>query len=147
MTRVDFYVLDGEDEASRLTLVCRLAEKAHERGKTVFVHDDDEGRLGRLDAALWSFRPESFVPHRLLAADEPPDGVDSDPVQLGLGEPAADRSVLINLAREVPAFFSRLERTLEVVDQHPDVRAAGRERYRFYRHRGYPLELHRIAGR
>ena len=144
MTRVDFYVLPGEEPATRLAFVCRLAEKAYERGQPVFVHGDDEALLARLDDALWSFRPSAFVPHRLLPADEPPSAVDAEPVQLSAGEPAPDRRVLINLAREVPAFFSRLERTLEVVDQSPAVRDAGRERYRFYRHRGYPLKHHQI---
>ena len=144
MTRVDFYVLGGEAEAARLALVCRLAEKACERDQTVFVHGDDEALLARLDAALWTFRPGGFVPHRLLAAGESVSGVDTDPVQLSLGEPASDRRVLINLAAAVPPFFSRFERALEVVDQRPDVRDAGRERYRFYRHRGYPLGHHRL---
>jgi len=144
MTRVDFYLLGSAEESLRLGLVCRLAEKAVERGQALFVHGDDETLLTRLDEALWSFRPSAFVPHRVLAADETPSGVDSDPVQLSIGEPAGDRRLLINLAAEVPAFFSRFERTLEVVDERPDVRESGRERYRFYRNRGYPLAHHRL---
>lgn len=144
MTRVDFYLLGSAAESLRLGLVCRLAEKAVDRDKTVFVHGDDEALLARLDEALWSFRPGAFVPHRVLAPGEIPSGIDSDPVQLSSGEPAGDRQLLINLAAEVPAFFSRFERTLEVVDERPDVREAGRERFRFYRNRGYPLAHHRL---
>ena len=144
MTRIDFYVLGSEEEALRLGLVCRLAEKAVDSGQSVFVHGDDEALLARLDEALWSFRPSAFVPHRVLAAGHTPSVVDSDPVQLSTGEPPTDRRLLINLATAVPAFFSRFERTLEVIDERPDVRDAGRERYRFYRHRGYPLAHHRL---
>ena len=144
MTRVDFYVLPGEDPAARLEFVCRLAEKALERRRNVFVHGDDEAELERLDALLWGFRPTAFVPHRLVPAGEPPGAAERAPVELSTGEPHPDRHVLVNLGRDVPAFFSRFERALEVVDQRPPIRDAGRERYRFYRHRGYPLGHHRL---
>jgi len=144
MTRVDFYVLPGTEIDARLAFVCRLAEKAQERGQTVFVHADEPSLLARLDDVLWTFRPTAFVPHRLVSADEMTSTQSADPVHLSAGEPGPDRQVLINLALEVPAFFSRLERTLEVVDQDPAVRDAGRERYRFYQRRGYPLGHHRL---
>lgn len=144
MTRVDFYVLSGADPEARLALVCRLAEKAHEQGQTVFVHGDDEALLARVDEALWSFRPSAFVPHRLIPTGELTSAADSDPVQISNGEPGPDRRVLINLGATVPAFFSRFERALEVIDQSASVRDAGRERYRFYQHRGYPLKHHRL---
>jgi len=144
MTRVDFYVLSGENPGDRLALVCRLAEKAHEQGQTVFVHGDDLTLLAHVDEFLWRFRPTAFVPHGLIPPGEPSSTVDSDPVQISSGEPGPDRRVLINLGERVPAFFSRFERTLEVVDQSATVRDAGRERYRFYQHRGYPLKHHRL---
>jgi len=144
VTRVDFYVLAGEDPADRLVFVCRLAEKAYESSRAVFVHGDDERLLARLDDALWTFRPSGFVPHRHVPLDEPPNAIDADPVQISSGEPGPDRRILINLGERVPPFFSRFERALEVVDQAPATREAGRERYRFYSHRGYPLKHHRL---
>lgn len=52
--------------------------------------------------------------------------------------------LLINLAPEVPGFFSRFPRVAEVVDADPQVRAQGRERFRFYKDRGYALETHNL---
>jgi DNA polymerase-3 subunit chi len=52
---------------------------------------------------------------------------------------APHHQVLLNLGAGVPAQFARFERLLEVVGNEPDELAAGRERYRFYRDRGYPL--------
>ena len=144
MTRVDFYVLSDEDETNRTKLVCKLAEKAFRHDKAVFIHSDDTALLKQLDDELWQFRPDSFVPHRLLASDEIANKTDADPVQLSDGEPGNDRHVLINLSSEVPPFFSRFERTLEVVNQAENVRDAGRERYRFYKERGYPLHHHKM---
>lgn len=144
MTRVDFYVLSDADADNRTMLVCKLAEKAFRHDKAVFIHSDDTDLLAQLDERLWQFRPDSFVPHRLLGSDEITNQIDSDPVQLSSGEPANDRRVLINLASHVPAFFSRFERALEVVNQAENIREPGRERYRFYQQRGYPLHHHKM---
>jgi len=48
--------------------------------------------------------------------------------------------VLVNLHAEPPPFFSRFERLAEIVgvDDVP----AGRERFRFYRERGYEMRTH-----
>ena len=51
--------------------------------------------------------------------------------------------VLINLSSEVPLFFSRFERVTEIIGLLD--KASGRERFRFYRDRGYPLKSHTIA--
>ncbi len=52
--------------------------------------------------------------------------------------------MLINLADEVPDFFSRFERVAELIDRDPAVRTAGRNRFRLYRDRGYTLNTHNI---
>lgn len=144
MTRVDFYVLSDSDAQNRNTLVCKLAEKAFRHDKPVFIHADDANLLEQLDQHLWHFRADSFVPHRLVHNGEPLSQLDNDPVQLSANEPGTDRRVLINLSNQVPTFFSRFERTLEVVNQSEPVRDSARERYRFYQQRGYPLQTHKM---
>jgi len=52
--------------------------------------------------------------------------------------------LLINLGLDVPGFFSRFERVAEVVDGDETQKAKGRERFRFYKDRGYPLETHKL---
>ncbi len=144
MTRVDFYVLDDAEEANRLMLVCKLTEKAFRHDQEVFIHSDDTELLNELDQALWHFRHDSFVPHRLLSPNEMANLSDNDPVQLSACEPISKKPILINLAAQVPPFFSRFERTLEVVNQSETVRDLGRARYRFYKERGYPLQHHKM---
>ena len=144
MTKIDFYVLPCESADKRLELVCKLAEKAVRAKQPVFIHADDSQLLQQLDKVLWAFRAESFVAHSVVTDIDAVDHPDADPVHLSQGQPAYDRRVLINLAPEVPAFFSRFERTLEVVNQAYDVRDSGRDRYRFYKQRGYPLQHHKM---
>ena len=69
-----------------------------------------------------------------------------EPVLIGLSQPPAEGrwDVLINLAPAVPEFFSRYERVAEVVDANAVRREQSRERYRFYRDRGYPLNTHQV---
>ncbi|MFK7890308.1 MAG: DNA polymerase III subunit chi [Granulosicoccus sp.] len=144
MTRVDFYVLSTQDTQDRLTLVCKLAEKAVAVGQKIFIFANNIQELEKLDALLWTFRPVSFVAHHLLDANISNVAGNDDPVHLSCGEPAIDRNLLINLDSAVPYFFSRFERTLEIVNRQPDIERAGRERYLYYKHRGYPLKHHSV---
>lgn len=141
MTEIDFYVLDNVSPQGRAIIACRLVEKAFELGHRIYLHAADAASATALDAELWRFRPGAFLPHELL------DGANDAPILLGHGEPPTDeRYLLVNLAPEVPAFFSRFERVAEIVNEEPAVREAGRERFRFYRDRGYSLRTHKLKG-
>lgn len=61
MTRVDFYVIPSADPDARLTIACRLAEKAWRQGMRIFVLCSDEAQRDALDARLWNFRGETFI--------------------------------------------------------------------------------------
>ena len=139
MTRIDFYILGTDAPLERLKTACRIAEKAFLLRHQVHIHTGDPALSQRLDELLWTFRDRSFVPH----AVEPEDPAQW-PVTIGHAMEPAPRAVLVNLAPEVPPFFGRFERVAEVVDAQSEVKAAGRERYRFYRDRGYPLHHHNL---
>ncbi len=139
MTRIDFYILERHPQHGRELLACRLAEKAVALGLRVHVHVADPAQGERLDALMWTYRDGSFLPHVIG------DGSDAQtPVSIHHAAEPGVHEVLINLADEVPVFFSRFERVAEVIDSRPEIRAQGRERFRFYRDRGYALETHRI---
>ena len=85
-----------------------------------------------------------FVPHCRLdaaCAAETPVIVDHALDHQG---PA---SVLVNLHPSPPPFFSRFERLAEIVSGDDAAAAAGRERWKFYRERGYELRSHDLSGR
>ena len=143
MTRVDFYILDDDSRLQPPAVACRLAEKAWQSGHRVLLQVRDEGEARHLDRLLWTYRDQSFVPHGLLGkADEA-----LNPVLIGHDESGGkEHQVLINLADAIPSFFSRFERVAEIISPDPAGKAAGRERYRFYRDRGYPLHTHTLRG-
>ncbi|WP_303903574.1 DNA polymerase III subunit chi [Thiohalomonas denitrificans] len=142
MTRIDFYILKASSAGEREMFACRLTEKAFEQGHRIYIHVADETAVARLDELLWTFRADSFLPHERL--DIPDADIDT-PIHIGSGEePGPHDDVLINLADDVPLFFSRFRRVAEVIAGDEAHRATGRERYRFYRDRGYPLEAHKL---
>jgi DNA polymerase-3 subunit chi len=141
MTQVDFYVLKSNANGNRYMLACRIAEKAWAQGHRVLIHTQSPEDAKHMDRLMWTFRDQSFVPHGLI---ETANAV-LNPVLIGSAGGAGDEhEVLVNLADEVPNFFSRFERVAECVDSDESVRLGGRERFRFYRDRGYPLKTHEI---
>ena len=142
MTRVDFYVLPGGGPGDREQFACRLADIAYRRKQRVYVFAQSKDQAIALDKLLWTFQAGSFVPHDLHPAEAAAD----TPVLIGHdGVPEDGHEVLINLAPTVPSFFSRFARVAEVVNQDGAVKQAGREKFRFYRDRGYSLETHTLT--
>lgn len=142
MTQVDFYILDKQASGDRYQLACRIAEKARRAGRRVLIHTPTAAESKHVDTLFWTMWEQSFIPHGLLGKDEP----QINPIMIGDGSSdAEEHEVLINLAAEVPMFFSRFERLIECVDHDNAVKAAGRERFRYYREHGYPLQTHNIT--
>jgi len=142
VTRVDFYVLKSQAGGETHKTACRIAEKAYRLGQKVYLHTDSAEGASALDQLLWVFRDGSFVPHELADSGAAP----GSPVLIGHDrEPDPDhRDVLVNLAGQVPSFFSRFERVVEIVGGDHGQRSLARERFRFYRDRGYPLDTHEL---
>ncbi len=139
MTRVDFYELPDVDLEARSRFACRLAHKAVSSGQRVHVHVASAASATDLDALMWEYPDHRFLPHGVSGEA----AARNAPVVIGHAEPEADADqLLINLAAEIPPFFGRFERVAEiVVDQ---LRDDGRERWKFYRDRGYPLHHHKL---
>ncbi len=138
MTKVDFYILQS---GSREHTACKLIEKAFGLGHRIYVHAGSNDQLEKIDNLLWTFRAGSFIPHQRYQDDSN----ENSPVQLGTHDaPNIDSDVLINLAPEVPLFFSRFQRVAELVGSDEQAKALGREHFQFYRDRGYQLETHNI---
>ena len=103
----------------------------------------DRAQLQQLDQALWSFSEQDFLPHvharDPLAAQTPIILTADDSADL------PHHQILINLGSDTPAHFARFERLLEIISADDADKAAGRDRYRFYKERGYPLTHHVAA--
>lgn len=128
--RVDFYLLKNNSAEAKWLLVCRLLEKAYLRGHRVFVYCNNQQEAETLDELLWTFKESSFIPHNLQGeGPEPPP-----PIQIGFGqEPRGFDDILFNLASEVPLFYPRFRRIIEIVSNDEVERELSRAHYREYR--------------
>jgi DNA polymerase-3 subunit chi len=136
VTRIDFYILPDVALSALNRFACRLASKAVSSGHSVLMHTANETAGRELDELLWHYPDRRFLPHAVMHGDDP-GGV---PVLIGWEPPERYDGVLINLTSDVPEFFARFQRVAEIVVQ--EARDQGRDRYRFYRRRGYPLYDH-----
>lgn len=138
MTTIDFYT----HVADRLAFAARLVAKAVAAHGSTRILTPDPATTDALDRLLWVAPATGFLPHCRIdspVAGQTPVWIDH---RLEHSGPAA---VLVNLHAEPPPFFSRFERLAEIVGI--DDAAAGRERYRFYRERGYELRAHDMSER
>ena len=141
MPRIDFYVSEAAGADARLRLACRVAEKAYLAKQTVVVWFDDATLLPKFDELLWTFGDGSFVPHDAVTND----GTCASPVALTTGPmPAGHSDVLINLGNTVPERFETFARVAEFLDGRPEVRAAGRERFKLYRSKSLEPQTHNV---
>jgi DNA polymerase-3 subunit chi len=138
MTRVDFYILQDVAMPARVRFACRLAAKAVVAGHRVILHASDEAAAQEIDELLWHYPDRRFLPHCMQ------DDITSSvaPLLVTWQEPPRYDGVLVNLTHTVPEFFGRFDRVAEVVVQ--DIRDEGRDRYKFYRDRGFPLYHHEL---
>lgn len=142
MTRVDFYLLNEPGQSSRDHALCRLVHKAYTLGHRIYVLTGSDDEAQRLDHLLWTFSAGSFVPHELGTGEARRTQV---PVLIGTQNPPDDfGDVLITVAPEVPDCFSRFGRVAEIVGGDEPDKQRARDRFRFYRDRGYTLQTHTL---
>ncbi len=132
MTKVDFYT--GSED--KLRTACQLSHKAMQNGVRVVLSAPDEATADALDKLLWQFPATAFIPH--CRGDDAEAG--EMPVVLNSGsERFPHHDLLISLHDECVPFFSRFERVIEIVSADEEDSRLGRERYKFYKDRGYEL--------
>lgn len=136
---VNFYLLKNEQPAAKWLVACRLTEKAYLKGHRVYVHCTNQQDAEYLDEMLWAFKEDSFIPHNLQGeGPEPPP-----PVQIGFNkEPRGFEDILINLAHDVPSFFMKFKRIMEIVSHNEQEKERSRAHYRIYKQRGCDLHTH-----
>jgi DNA polymerase III subunit chi len=140
--RVDFYVSEEAGDGARLGLACRVIEKAYLAKQQVVVWSDDAATLTRLDELLWTLGETSFVPHESIAQE---GAACAAPVVLTTGPlPAGSPDVLISLGARVSPAFEKFTRVAEFLDARPEVRAAGRERFKAYRDKAIEPTTHKV---
>ncbi len=138
MTEVLFYTRAPD----KLRTTCQLSCKALERNRRVMILTPEIDITERLSKLLWTTPSTGFTPHCRATdrlAELTPIIVDH------ATDPVVHEDVLINLREDMPSYFSRFQRLIEIVTNDDNDRARARERYRFYRDRGYEIVTHDLG--
>lgn len=155
MTQVDFYILPDATEDARWVFACRLIDKVQRLGHSVLVALDNKTQARAFDELLWTFKPESFIPHQLVEQatsnvsqtkdnQKAPEAQQASVEITYTSNANGHHGLLVNLSSEIPSYFSRFERLSEIVIQAPQELLTSRERFSFYKSRGYPIETRKI---
>jgi len=107
----------------------RLLEKALESGKRVVLRTTEPERLDQLDRLLWTYRPDSFLPHGSAA-----DGHGAlQPIWLTTGMDRPNEATILVVVDGAAADDARgFERVLELFDgRDPEAVQAARQRWRW----------------
>jgi DNA polymerase-3 subunit chi len=131
MTKVEFYT----GVTDKLRTACMLSHEAMLGGVKVLLHTPDAATTLALDELLWHYPATGFLPH----CTNEEAAVHDMPIVLGHIENFPHSQLLISLHLDCMPFFSRFERVIEIVTQDPEDARRGRERFSFYRDRGYEI--------
>jgi len=139
MPRVNFYQLSHNHEQASAQLACRLAEKLCKQGLAVHMLADSEASARELDRLLWSFTPESFVPHALATQAH-----ETTAVVIGWDPASATAGNLLNLTSAIPPGHASLDTIAEFVENLDEARALSRQKWNQYKQFGYELQHHKL---
>lgn len=135
MTNIEFRT----NIKDKLAYTCRWVRKALSVSQdkiVLFVRDHRQ--LTQLDEALWTFSDQDFLPHAIIgdpkALRSPVILANPDVTEMPYHQ------ILVNLSDTIPPYFAQFERMLELVSTDQEDIQAGRQRYIYYRDRGYTLQ-------
>lgn len=138
MTEIKFY----HNAPDRLRAACAITGKALRQGHRILVYAPDESLARRYDHLLWSAQPLSFIPH--VGQRSPLASRTAIVIARSLGEPA-HQDVLLNLSAEPLSEPEQFKLVVEIVSQDPSDRQTARQRWQFYKERGYPITAYDLA--
>jgi DNA polymerase-3 subunit chi len=142
MTEMLFYHLEHQPLERVLPT---LLEKSLERGWRVVVQASSEERIEALDAHLWTFRDDSFLPHGTWREAE----ARSQPILLTVN-PDNPNGATVRFLIEgamIPENAEAYQRIVLIFDgEDPDAVAAARERWRESKAKGFDVTYWQTDG-
>ena len=132
MTEVSFYHLYRRLEDSLPKLLERVVASSQ---RAVVLAETDE-RIEALNSQLWTYNPDSFLPHGTAR-----DGFTVDqPVFLTTAEENPNgATILVVVDERVPDFVGGFERCLDMFTDSEPSKQAARDRWRHYKGDGHQV--------
>lgn len=146
MTKIEFLLLaDNAQPSDVYNIIYQRTRFASEQGG-VYIHTQNETESRALDTHLSAIQPDVPVSYKVTENLAPEGrqvviGIDDAKIFIGSQcEPDGSHSTLVSTSVDIPWFFSRFDYFIELVQAGEKARTMGRERYLYYKRRGYPLQ-------
>jgi DNA polymerase III subunit chi len=139
MTRIDFHF----NVSNRENYICRLLRKVYRAEQRAVFFSPDHVLVKAIDDGLWTLSETDFIPHIHLDKAEGDSDLSEiiEPIVLLNQEQETPHcDILISGSNETPNFFGRFERLIEIVSPEISDREKARERWRWYKDRGYGIQ-------
>ncbi len=144
MADVSFYVI--QTQISQAELACRICRKSLSTGQLpVLVKFEQQAALEHFDNLLWQFDASSFVPHDFLPNDFVSHDLENSksPICLSLHIPEQFQGLCLNMGQHAVQ-AQRFSRVIEIIENMPTAREAGRLRFKAYREQGIEPITHQV---
>jgi DNA polymerase III subunit chi len=142
MTEVLFYQLQRQPIEKVLPV---LIEKSYERGWRVAVQSSSDERIDLLDAHLWTYRDDGFLPHGTYKES----AVAEQPIVLTVHDSNPNGATVRFLidGSPVPADAATYDRIVLLFDgEDPDALEAARSRWREAKEQGFEVTYWQADG-
>ena len=136
MTEVAFYT----NVIDQTRLIKKLLHKAHNLGRKLHISVRDELEGEQIAKDLYVAEPTSFFG----ISSSPHDAHDLTSLTISYTSDYGHNDIIINLTYEVPDNFSAFKRLIEIVRQDEGNISAARDRYRWYKDRGYSIATYKL---
>jgi len=147
MNSATFYLVEGNTNEIAYRSACHLIYQLWAQQCNAYLYCENIEIAKSIDDLLWTFKDTSFIPHQLLATVE---NTNNTPIYIGSKElgshPTQDENaILMNLTEEVPYFYKRYSRIVEIVLDDPLKKKIARNKYKIYRDSHYQLHTSKEA--
>jgi DNA polymerase III subunit chi len=131
MTYIDFYF----NVENKFNKIHEVLEREIFRKRKIFISVNDLNSAEALSNFLYTYSPSSFLPHVIGQQEE------RGSIHIDWDHKSVTDDFMINLRSEISPSFSRYLRLIEIVSQNEEDKKTARDRLKFYRDRGYEIQL------
>jgi len=131
MTYIDFYF----NVENKFNKIHEIIEREIFRKRKIFIHVDNLGSAKTLSDFLYTTSRTSFLPNSIGHYEE------MAPIHIDWDHKFVSDDFMINLKSDISSSFSRYLRLIEIVSQNEEDKKTARDRLKFYRDRGYEIQL------
>ena len=137
MTEVVFYT----GVADELSFVTKLSEKILKVKRVARIATRNATHSKEVSNYLWSHQPTKFIPHKVESSTSSDDRTS---LEVSQETKSSHPDILINLTETTPDHFSSFNRLVEVVSTSKKAIEIARQRFKWYRDRGYEIKVFKM---